>query len=108
MLSLPAASTALTRKVWLPSASCWYVVGLVQLVKPPESSRQRKVAVESSSVKANVALVDADALGGAEVMVGAGGGVTSIVQLYVVVVLSLPTASTALTLKVCAPSESWS
>jgi hypothetical protein len=56
------------------------VIGLVQLEKPAPSSRQRKPALESPSVKAKVALVELVTLGGAEVIVGAGGGVRSIVH----------------------------
>jgi hypothetical protein len=44
-------------------------------------------------------------LGGFEVMVGVAGAVVSTVQTYVVAVLELPAASTAVTENVCWPSD---
>ncbi len=53
----------------------------MQALKAAPSSRHRKVALPSPSVKEKLAVLDALAAGGAEVIVGAGGGVRSIVQL---------------------------
>jgi hypothetical protein len=58
----------------------------------------------SSSVNTKLAEVDAVTLGGADVSVGGGGGVRSIVQLRDAAGLSFPAASTAFTAKVCVPA----
>src|SRR5688500_13171009 len=54
---LPAASVALTWKVWPPSARPVRLTGDVQAAKLAPSSLHSKVAPASSAVKVNVALV---------------------------------------------------
>ena len=68
------------------------------------SSRQRKLAVASSSVNAKLAEVEAVTVGGVDVSVGSTGGVRSIVQMRDAAGLSFPAASTAFTAKVWVPA----
>ena len=75
----------------------------MQAAKPPPSSWQRKLA-PASPEKAKLALAELLGSAGVEPSEGAAGAVVSIVQPKVVSELSLPTASRALTWKLCAPS----
>jgi hypothetical protein len=104
VLGLPAPSTAVTENVCWPSARPEYVFGLVHAEAAPPSSLHRKVAVASVSVNEKPAPDEALGLGGLEVIVGGGGGVTSIVHEYGVAALAFPAASTAVTENACAPS----
>jgi hypothetical protein len=101
-LALPAASVALTWKVWLPSASAEYAFGLEQLVNVPVSSAQVKVA-PASEVKLKLAFALLLGFVGEALIVAAGAAVST-VHVLVASGPALPAASTALTWKVCVPS----
>ena len=76
----PAGSFARTSKACEPTATPEYVFGLAQPEKSPPSSRHWNVAVDSLSENVKVGLPFLDGSGGFAVIVGAGGGVVSIVQ----------------------------
>src|SRR5439155_12781137 len=71
-LWLPAASLALTSKLCVPSTTV-YVFGLVQALKPPPSSWQRKLTPPSLPEEPKLALVELVGSLGCESIVGAGG-----------------------------------
>ena len=103
--SVPAALTARTRNVWLPSASAVYAWGLVQTAKAPASSAHSNVAPAGFDVKLKLALVlDVDA-GGDDVIVVSGGTGAVIVQVKDAGVGSVPAALTARTWNVWVPSR---
>jgi hypothetical protein len=81
-------------------------VGLVQAVNVPASSLQRKLTPRSPSEKVKVALVWLVGFAGFVLIVGAGGGVLSIVQLYEVAELVCPAEFLASTLKLWLPAVS--
>ena len=70
----------------------------------PPSSRHRNPTPASLSEKLRLALVAFVGLAGLLPIVGAGGGVVSITQVYEVTVLSFRSGSTAFTPNVCGPS----
>ena len=74
-------------------------------MKPVPSSWHWKVAPLAPE-KENDALVELVELGGCESIVGAGGGVVSMLHVNELTPLSLPAASRALTANVCVPSAS--
>ena len=87
----PAASLALTEKVWAPWPTV-YVIPLEQADGVTPSRLQRNDAPDSP-VHVNVADVVVDQAGravGPEVTFGAGGDVVSITQVYEAAVLVLP------------------
>src|SRR3954453_22543287 len=103
---LPAASTARTSKVWLPSASAAVVWRLVQALQLPPSIRHSNVAPPSGELKPKVGVASLSRAGGFEPML-VSGGVRSTVHVCVAGVPSvLPAVSVARTSKVWLPSAS--
>jgi hypothetical protein len=74
---VPREVRARTRNVWVPSARFVYVLGLVHDPKFPRSRRHSNVAPEATLVNANVAVRRSVVAVGDEVIVGAGGRLTS-------------------------------
>ena len=74
--ALPAASVALTVKVWEPSARPEYVFGEPQAAKATPSSEHAKVEPGSVALKAKVA-ADEVGFGAGEVIVVSGGIVST-------------------------------
>lgn len=79
-LELPAASFALTAKECRPWERAEYDVGELQAEAAAPSSEQLKVAVESLSVKTNVALEDVLGSAGRLEITGAAGATVSTVH----------------------------
>src|SRR4051812_17607107 len=79
---LPAASTARTSKVWLPSVSAELVWGLVQALQLPPSILHSNVAPPSGELKANVGVASLSSAGGSESRL-VSGAVRSIAQVWV-------------------------
>src|SRR6478672_1210142 len=78
--ALPAASTARTSKVWLPSVRAGEIVsGLEHGLQAPPSMRHSKVEPPSLELNAKVGVVRPDGLEGLESIV-VSGAVRSIVQ----------------------------
>ena len=103
----PAASLASTLNVCEPALSGpGYVCGSGHGANALPSSEQRKLVPAFASEKSKVADVPFVGFAGFELIVGAGGGVVSIVHVYVVAEPTLPAASFASTLNVCEPDES--
>ena len=76
--TLPAASVARTRKVWLPSASPLSARGEVQLCQAPESSLHSNVAASSSESKPTLAEADATVPLGPDSIVVSGATVSTV------------------------------
>ena len=104
-LVLPAASTAFTENVWLPSARPLYPFGLVQPAYAPPSIAHWNVADASS--EANEKLADELALGSAGLaVIDAVGAFVSTVHVKLAGFPTLPTVSVARTENVWLPSAS--
>jgi hypothetical protein len=108
---LPAASLALTLKVWEPWAKPVYFLGEEHALKAPLSREHSKVEFASSEEKVNVALFCFMVPEGPESMVvtggvvSCGGGSSTLKVLEAGVVSTLSAASVALTSKVWEPPE---
>src|SRR5690349_6920466 len=101
--TFPAASSAATVKVWLPSDSPEALWPELHGWAAAPSKVHRKPAPASLEVKAKVAPLESTVPLGAEVSVVSGATVST-VQLRPEGALALPAASRARTEKVCAPS----
>ena len=101
--AFPAASTAFTWNVWLPSARPLYPFGLVHAAKPTPSSWHWKVEPPSPAVNSKLAVpVPLGSVG--PLVIVAVGAVTSIAQLKLATGPAFEAPSRALTSKVCGPS----
>src|SRR6266571_2065552 len=100
---LPTASTALTEKVWEPSARPESACGDVHVAYVPVSSWHWKLDPVSLDVKEKLAELDVEGFVGFDVIVVSGATV-SFVQLQLAGVGSGPPALIALTENVCDPS----
>ena len=95
----PAASVALTSKLWLPSANPVYVFGVEQFSHPNPSRLHSNVLFGSLLSKAKVAVGSGVGFGGLSVIV-VSGSVKSTVQFHSAGVRSsFPASSIDLTIK---------
>ena len=103
---MPAASVALTSKVWVPLANPVYFLGEEQALKGALSSLHSKVEFASEEEKVNVALFcfmvpeEPESIVVSGGVVSCGGGSTTLKVLEAGVASTLPAASVALTSKV--------
>jgi hypothetical protein len=102
---LPTASTALTEKVWEPSARPVSAFGEVHVANVPASSLHWKVDPASLDVNEKLGPCSADGFVGCDVIVVSGGPVSTIQVNVAGVGSALPAASVAFTENVCGPSS---
>ena len=100
---LPTASTALTSKVWPPTATVGVYV-LVQDAHAPPSRRHWNDVAPSEPTNAKVGVVSVLDAAGPEVIVVSGGVVSTVNPRLAGVASVFPCSSVARTSKVCAPS----